>query len=294
MVREIEGRLFVVGCARSGTTLLQSILAAHPAVLSFPETAVFARLLGAGVMHSFRVGPAEGAAGAGEAGPLGSVHRRTQVAYRRATALLDTLRRRDLVHILPMRSMSIDQFANAFVGVLDQLALDQGKTWWVEKTPNNIGFVPDILRLVPGARFINILRDGRQNVASLYDMARKYPDLFWAKYRDLDEAIERWNICLRHTRRLLNVPEVLLVRHERLVSDTEAVVQEMCGFAGLAFSRDMIDRRAEAAGAVVRGAESWKADVLKPIRSAAEDKFDQLFDAEQKAYIESRLEQVDF
>ena len=56
----------------------------------------------------------------------------------------------------------------------------------------------------------------------------------------------------------------------------------------------MIDRRAEAAGAVVRGAKSWKADVLKPIRSAAEDKVGQLFDAEQKAYVESRLERIDF
>ena len=125
-------------------------------------------------------------------------------------------------------------------------------------------------------------------------MARKYPDRFWAKYRDLDEAIEHWNVCVSHTRRLLNVPEVLLVRHERLVTDTEAVAQEMCGFAGLAFSRDMIDRRAAAAAAVVRGAELWKADVLTPIRSAAADKFGQLFDAEQKAYVESRLERIDF
>jgi hypothetical protein len=297
MVRHIEGRLFVVGCARSGTTLLQSLFAAHPEVLSFPETAVFAGLLGAGVMRSFRVGPADGQAGAHGAvsSRLGSVHRRTQVAYRRATALLDKLGRRDLERVLPMRSKSIREFADGFVGVLDRLALDQDKTWWVEKTPYHINFVPEILRLVPGARFINILRDGRQNVASLYNMACKYSDVWWwAKYRDLDQAIELWNDCIRHTRRLLNVPEVLLVRHERLVSDTEAVVQEMCGFAGLAFSRDMIDRRAEAAGAVVRSAEPWKADVFKPIRSAAEDKFDEVFDAAQKAYIESRLERIDF
>jgi hypothetical protein len=36
-----------------------------------------------------------------------------------------------------------------------------------------------------------------------------------------------------------------------------------------------------------------KADVLKPIRSAAEDEFDESLDAKQKAYVESRLEQID-
>ena len=33
---------------------------------------------------------------------------------------------------------------------------------------------------------------------------------------------------------------------------------------------------------------------LKPIRPATEDKFDELFDFAQKAYIDSRLEQIDF
>jgi hypothetical protein len=68
----------------------------------------------------------------------------------------------------------------------------------------------------------------------------------------------------------------------------------MCRFAGVEFSCDMIDRCAEAAGAVVGSTESRKADVFKPIRSAAEDKFDQLLEAKQKAYVESRLEQIDF
>ncbi|NJL55543.1 sulfotransferase [bacterium] len=30
--------LFLVGCPRSGTTLLQSMLASHPQIASFPET----------------------------------------------------------------------------------------------------------------------------------------------------------------------------------------------------------------------------------------------------------------
>src|SRR5271165_5902703 len=93
--RAMAGRLFIVGCARSGTTLLQSLLAAHPTVLSFPETVVFSHLLSEFVPGETRkITP----------------HRRTQLSYRRVTALLDVLGRRDLEQILPIRSQSIGQF----------------------------------------------------------------------------------------------------------------------------------------------------------------------------------------
>jgi len=275
--RAIAGRLFVVGCARSGTTLLQSLLAAHPAVLSFPETAVFSHLLSAVVPGQTR---------------QITVHRRTQLCYRQVTALLNTLGRRDLEQILPIRSQSIRQFVDGFVAVLDRLTLDKGKSWWVEKTPGHICFVPEILALVPAAKFIAIVRDGRQNVAALYEMACKYPA--WAAYRDLDLAIEVWNSCARYTRPLLGMPEVRVIRLERLLADTEAVVQETCHFLGLPFIRQMIDCRMEAASAVITAGEPWKADVLTPMRSAGEDKFERLFDGGQKAYVEARLEKFDF
>jgi sulfotransferase family protein len=207
---------------------------------------------------------------------------------------LDALGRRDLDPLLAQPGASVAEFARAFVGVLDRLALDQGKRWWLEKTAGNLDHVREIARLVPDARFINIVREGRQNVASLYDMAQKYPDTWWAKYRDLDRAIERWNATVQRTRRLLDVPEVMVIRYERLVADPAAAMQEVCLFAGLPFSRDMIDRRVETAGTLMTAAEPWKADVLAPMRSAAEDKFNEVFNAEQRAYVESRLERIDF
>ncbi len=276
---EIAGRLFVVGCPRSGTTLLQSLLAAHPSVLSFPETAVFGRLLKTNVMPD---------------GTCLTVDLRMQLGYLQAMALLEDLGRLDLQQILPIRSQSIAQFVDGLVGVFDRLTLDKGKSWWVEKTPENMLYVPEILELVPGARFVSVLRDGRQNVAALYEMACKYPDLWWAKFRDLDWAIRVWNRAATHTRLLLGMPEVVVIRHERLLSDTEAVAREVCRFAGLPFSRRMLDCRAEAASNIITAHEPWKADVLGPIRPAVEDKFERLFDAKQQAYIEARLERVDF
>jgi hypothetical protein len=54
-----------------------------------------------------------------------------------------------------------------------------------------------------------------------------------------------------------------------------------------------MSRRAEAAAVVVSGAQSWKAEGLKPIRPT-EDKFDELFDPAHRAYVDSRLERIDF
>jgi hypothetical protein len=278
--REVGSRLFVVGCPRSGTTLLQSFLAAHPAVLAFPETAVFARLL----FVPSRVATA-----------TTDVAARIAAAHARARALLDAMERPDLGPLLDP-AVSIVEFGRSFVGVLDRLTLDQGKHSWAEKTPKHLAFVSEIRGLVPGARFLNILRDGRQNVASLYEAALKHPNVWWpaGSSGDLEQAIERWNSSVRHARALRGVPDVLLIRYERLVSDTEAVLREICTFAGLAFRSEMIERRTEAARAVVTAPEHWKADVLQGLRPAPDDKFDRLFNAEQKAYIDARLEQIDF
>ncbi len=279
-VPTVSNRLFVVGCPRSGTTLLQSFVAAHPAVLSFPETKVFARLL---------IAPS----------PAPPSHEnaraRIEAAYARATAFLSGIGRADLGPLLATPDASITEFAQAFVAVLDRLTLDRGKGSWVEKTPRHLAVVSEIGALVPGARFIHILRDGRQNVASLHDLALKYPDVWWwARYRDLDQAIKTWNYCARQARALRNLDGVLLVRYERLVSETDAVLREICAFAGLPFRPEMIQRRAEAAGAVVCVDEPWKRGVLEPLQPATADKFDRIFSAEQKAYIEARLKRINF
>jgi Sulfotransferase family len=43
---EVKTRAFLVGCPRSGATLLQSMLFAHPEIYTFPESSFFFPLFG--------------------------------------------------------------------------------------------------------------------------------------------------------------------------------------------------------------------------------------------------------
>ena len=274
----IASRLFVVGCPRSGTTLLQSFLAAHPAVHSFPETAVFGRLLAAGAKNQPPTNPAD----------------RIQAARARAIGFLDSVGRRDLEGLIPEHALSVADFSRAFVAVLDRITLDAGKSVWLEKTPRHLAVVGEIRGLVPGARFIYVLRDGRQNVASLYEAARQYPNVWWQQGADdLEKAVKRWNKSVSHARMLRGDADVRVVRYERVVSDTESELRDICAFVGLPFAPEMIERRAEAALGIVTDAEPWKAGVLEDIRDV-EDKFVRVFSAEQKAYVTAHLQPIDF
>ena len=52
----------------------------------------------------------------------------------------------------------------------------QGKTIWLEKSPDHLRYIDQIEKLVDEAKFIHILRNGFDNIASIYDLAGKYPE----------------------------------------------------------------------------------------------------------------------
>jgi hypothetical protein len=220
---------------------------------------------------------------------------RVQAARERAISFLEAIGRPEVAELLaPRDGGSVPGFARSFVSVLDRLALDRGRIAWAEKTPKHLLVVPEIRNLVPEARFIVIVRDGLQNVASLYEAARNHPNVWWAQGRsDVDEAIKRWNTFLAHARAIRRATDVRIVRYERLISETASTLHELCAFAELPYSREMAEHRSEAARTVVTAVEPWKAGVLGPLRPD-EDKFARVFSAEQKAYIEARLEPIDF
>ena len=173
MNKPIHSRVFVVGCARSGTTLLQAMLASHSRVFSFPESHFFCRAVSKRRRHRW----------------LGFTDRQAAQAVLRELAVL--VGRPDLERMVPGRSPLFRSYSRAFVDIVDQAAAGQGKDVWVEKTPHHVDFLSMIPRYVPGARFVHILRDGRDVVASQIDAQRQDPG-YWGSW-SIERLVRLWN-----------------------------------------------------------------------------------------------------
>jgi LPS sulfotransferase NodH len=278
-MNEIQGRIFLVGCPRSGTTLLQSLLAAHPQIASFPESHFFTSLAPAKPwLRKLPLGLASG-----------------NRARSRFVQFLHLLNQEPMQQELPKFAPFMRQYSKAFVRVLDKLTIEQGKTWWLEKTPAHLQCIDLIEKLIPDAKFVHLTRNGADVVASLYEVAQHNHASGWKEPGDIDKCVDRWLDSMAITRRTLSEPESApqhtLVQYEQLVANPQPVLTQLCEFLGLAFEESMLQEYQAAAKKVVRKDETWKAAASQPIANANGKKFYQVFDTVQRQHILMRLNQ---
>jgi hypothetical protein len=264
-------RTFLVGCPRSGTTLLQSLLYAHPDVFSCPETFFFVKAFNL-VGRRHRLGLA--AEGAPEAC--------------RSVVALGLADRAPRETALPRTEAS---YARWFARALDSAARDAGKGLWIEKTPTHLARVDAISRRLPRARFVHIVRAGAPTVASLFQVTRDYPES-WDGARDIEACATRWSrdveLSARHAGRSGHV----FVSYERLVSDAPAVISALCAALGLRRDDGVVERMiGDYAGRAerVRLDEPWKHGTTAPLVNRNADRLETLFDSEQRETLQRLL-----
>lgn len=272
-------RFFLVGCPRSGTTLLQACVAAHPDVASFPET------------HFFN-----------KAHPRNPLRRAlgwpSLRAWRYMAGWTRLVGRPDLAPLDDVRPWTRD-YARGFRALLDRWAADEGRSCWLEKTPEHVYRIPEIARAVPGARFIHLVRNGEDVVASLHPLSNRNPRIWRGRMRHLrgrgltlEDCVARWNASVSITASHRGDAAHHIVRYERLVEDPPRVLRELCDFMGLPFSDAML-RRDEAARRVTLPFEEWKKGAGQPIVRPP-SRFAEVFSAEQQAFVKTRLRAIDF
>jgi len=269
----MRSRGFIVGCPRSGTTLLQSMLMSHSHIHSFPETHFFARGFGGRrrwLLHETLRG-----------GYLWYLI----VSWKVTQARLSWREAIDTPIAWPKKRMT-----QTFLRTLDGMAEREGADLWIEKTPRHIDFIEVIREHVPHPFFIHIVRDGRAVVASLHQLSHSNPEK-WRHYQDINAAIARWNKAVRRTLSYMSEDAHHVVGYEHLVGGPEPVLKSLSAFMQVTFEDTMLKDFGSHAEKVVCEREAWKGKNLQSsLKSPGLMKFNHTFSEEQQAYITDHLD----
>lgn len=294
MAATIKTRAFLVGCPRSGTTLLQSMLFANPDIYTFPETHFFEAQFGVNSRHT-----------------LGQRSRRlSRRLFHRACATMLSLgivdpwraaRAWKQMQVLPNfaaaaqhgKSISLRSNAQAFVELADAATIGAGRQVWVEKTPYHLYCIKHIQQYIPSALFIHIIRNGPDTVGSLVDAGSKFPGQFGKKLPAsqslVEMSIKQWNAAVEESLRYRGDPRHYLLRYEDLVSDPIKVLSGVCEFLDCDFDEKMVTDYSRQASRLILETEPWKKSTAGPIRNTRDTKFRELFSASEQKYILSNV-----
>ena len=265
-INQSPKRVFVVGCPRSGTTLLQSILLTNPSIISFPESHFFVYLFKRRTDFQKRFNLASRYARPGFANFI------RESGYQ------------NFQPGLPRYAVTLGQQTEVFTSTLDKIAQNQQKSIWIEKTPDHVNFINFIEAYVRDALFIHIVRNGPDAIASLYDVTQKYPHAWEGPWK-VERCLNKWITCAQNTCQHVQKPNHLMIRYEMLVDDLASASQELSNFIGAELHTNVSTDRRDEFKNIALEREPWKENSAKPIYQKSRSKFSSLFDAEQQRYI---------
>ena len=148
-------------------------------------------------------------------------------------------------------------------------AEEQGKARWGDKTPMYMQNLRLLERLFPDARYVHLIRDGRDAALSFLAMPRGIMTETWMQPRSTADFASQWRTEVAAARRLgARVGERYLeVRYEEVVDDAAGVLRRVCTFAGLEYESAMSDY----AGNVDVSAKPHQQRLLQPPTKGVRD-----------------------
>jgi hypothetical protein len=206
--------VFIVGMNGSGTTMLLDNLGRHSALYAFPrETRLIPYLIAN--LHRF--------------GDLGQDSNFCRLWEEVLGMTVFTYANNNHRLMLPddWRNYPRD-LASVLDGVFRNFAAREGKQRWCEKSPQYVQHIRSLSQLFPRARFIHVIRDGRDSAASFYRRWRRTPEL----------SLYRWKKVVLEGRRqglALGEDRYMEIRYEDITKEPEAYLKQICVFLCLPF-----------------------------------------------------------
>jgi LPS sulfotransferase NodH len=212
--------IFVLGCPRSGTTLLQQMLHSHRRI-AFPSETRFVHVSYEN-RHDF--------------GDLELAENRRALAewITRGQDTKFKVLGLDADEVVEEIVQGPPTLGSAVAAVFRTYARSHGKPRWGDKRPSYFRRVPMLQRMFSDAQFVHLVRDGRDAVSSLMRMP-------WFK-GDLHAAALTWREAVDTGRRLgarLGPDTFYEFRYEDLVAEPEDALVKLCAFLGEEYDAEM-------------------------------------------------------
>jgi hypothetical protein len=218
--RSQDPAVIVLGVSRSGTTLLKEMLDRH-SELAIPSESYFVPQLWD--RHGDRSDPEQ---------IVEDLSRIARVREWGVTA-----------EDVRARLAQGASFNDVVDSVYRAYAEARGKRRYGDKTPAYMQHLALLDQVFPGARYVHIVRDGRDAGLSFMDMRRK-PRFNLGRPRRLAEFACAWRLEIEGAQRFgaqLGPARYLELRYEDLVAEPEARLRDVCGFLGLEFEGGMLE-----------------------------------------------------
>jgi len=222
--------VFIVGCPRSGTTLLRHIVSAHPQIVITPEAHWIP------LWFEKRIGLT----------PKGlvTVELISELLAHTKFALF-RLGREELLTLAG--SGEPISYASFVTGIFDLYGKKRGKKLVGNKTPDSVRRMDSLHALWPHARFVHLIRDGRDVALSMMNWPKvqhKKPGTF-ATWKDdpVSTAALWWELNVRRGREAGESlgPELYCeMQYEHLVAHPEQESAALCAFLGLPYDESML------------------------------------------------------
>ena len=224
--------LFVVGCPRSGTTLLQRMLDSHPMLAVANDSNFVHKALKELVPDWKRKLRKDGDV------PLTPEIVEYTRTYKRFVRL-------GLAREAVDRAARATTYAGFVSALYDEFAVMHKKPMAGEKTPDYVRRIPLLHQLFPQAKFVHIIRDGRDVALSSVEWAEKGigPSKFelFAKHPFATTAMWWcWQVASgRKDGRELGPSLYHELRYEQLVDDPATVLRGITDFLGIPYDAGM-------------------------------------------------------
>lgn len=239
-------RIFLVGCPRSGTTLVQSLLASAPGMVTFTESHFFDKC-------------------------FSSLHYPLRPLRYDRQCVETTLRRFDQENNLQQQCWdedawsSANRLAQSFIRKLDDACAAQSATGWIEKTPDHLRRIRLIRSAAPEATFVHVLRNPAETISSLRRASQE-----WGKPRGWLAFAIKWSISVAISANYQGKPGHVHVYYEDIIDNSRGESKRLFDELGLMWDENVLERYSATAKSVIAPYETWKKSNIREIGRQAQ------------------------